>query len=165
MSLLELSQILGNIGEFAGAILLFASLIFVGFQIKQNTASLEENRKYAIAQTYQARTDTYVELMKLRPSDVYGKLGGGPLTDNFDLDKIDELTESEKDKLFSHMGAVMASIDNALLQQSMNLMGSDREAQKKMINSFLPIWNKLDVPIRQAIAIYIDEPGLDESNA
>ncbi len=37
MSWLELSQILGNTGEFVGAILLFVSLVFVGLQIRQNT--------------------------------------------------------------------------------------------------------------------------------
>jgi hypothetical protein len=46
MTLVEWSAILGNFGEFAGAILLFVSLIYVGVQIRQNTkmgtANLEQ---------------------------------------------------------------------------------------------------------------------------
>ncbi|MFT7213859.1 MAG: hypothetical protein ACI9XK_004118 [Granulosicoccus sp.] len=43
MSWLELSQILGNAGEFFGAILLFVSLIFVGMQLRQNTKAVQRS--------------------------------------------------------------------------------------------------------------------------
>jgi hypothetical protein len=42
MSLLELSEILGNFGEFVGAILVGASLIYLAIQVRHNTVSTDE---------------------------------------------------------------------------------------------------------------------------
>ena len=49
MDLMSTAQLLGNFGEFFGALLLVGSLIYVGAQIKQNTAATR-------AQVYQTRT-------------------------------------------------------------------------------------------------------------
>ena len=46
----------GAIGELAGAILLFFSLLYVGFQIQQT-------RKMMFASAAQARSDTLIGLM------------------------------------------------------------------------------------------------------
>ena len=43
MSVLEMSAVLGNFGKFIGALLLFISLIYVGIQIRQNTADSRNN--------------------------------------------------------------------------------------------------------------------------
>ena len=55
MNIFELSELLGNFGEFFGALLLFASLVYVGVQVRQNTA-------VSRAQIYQARADTMQEM-------------------------------------------------------------------------------------------------------
>ena len=49
MDLMSTAQLLGNFGEFFGALLLVGSLLYVGLQIKQNTAATQ-------AQVYQTRT-------------------------------------------------------------------------------------------------------------
>jgi hypothetical protein len=49
MSLLELSQLLGNFGEFFGAILLFASLIYVGIQVRLSNQQTSQANKIAAA--------------------------------------------------------------------------------------------------------------------
>ena len=41
MDYLAIAELLGNIGEFVGSIGVFASLIYVGFQIRQNTIATE----------------------------------------------------------------------------------------------------------------------------
>ncbi len=43
MSALEFSQLLGNYGEFVGAIAIGVTLIYVAVQLKQNTASVKAN--------------------------------------------------------------------------------------------------------------------------
>lgn len=48
MSVLEISAVLGNFGEFIGALLLFISLIYVGIQIRQNTADSRTNTEMSL---------------------------------------------------------------------------------------------------------------------
>ena len=43
MSTLEFSQLLGNYGEFVGAIAIVVTLIYLAVQLKQNTASVKAN--------------------------------------------------------------------------------------------------------------------------
>ena len=60
MSWLELTALLGNLGEFVGAIAVVATLIYLAVQVRSakasldaNTAALEEDRRLALVQTYQ----------------------------------------------------------------------------------------------------------------
>ncbi|MGH8166183.1 MAG: hypothetical protein ACREQ1_03035, partial [Woeseiaceae bacterium] len=48
---------LGAMGELLGAVGVIASLIYLSVQIKQNTRSMDENKRLALAQTYQIRAD------------------------------------------------------------------------------------------------------------
>jgi hypothetical protein len=64
MSLSELSQILGNIGEFVGAIAVVATLFYLAVQVRHskesvdaNTRSLDENRMVQMAVAYQSRVE------------------------------------------------------------------------------------------------------------
>ena len=51
MSIIEL----GALGEFLGSIGVIATLIYLAIQIRQNTHSLDEGRRLAMAQSYEAR--------------------------------------------------------------------------------------------------------------
>ena len=62
------AQMLGNYGEFVGAIAVVVTLVYLASQVRHNTRSLNEGRKLALAQTYQARAALYVD-MTLRKSD------------------------------------------------------------------------------------------------
>ena len=52
MSTLELSQLLGNYGEFFGAIAVVATLGYLVVQIKQNTSALRGTSRLEIANSY-----------------------------------------------------------------------------------------------------------------
>lgn len=61
MSFVELSAVLGNMGEFVGAIAVVVTLFYLAIQVKQskeateaNTNALDEDRNLALVQTYQA---------------------------------------------------------------------------------------------------------------
>ena len=41
MTLLEAAQLLGNVGEFAGAIGVIATLVYLAIQVRQNTATIQ----------------------------------------------------------------------------------------------------------------------------
>ena len=65
------AQLLGNYGEFIGAIAVVVTLIYLALQIRQNTTSINDSRKLALAQTYNQRAVTNYE--------VWVAIGNGPL--------------------------------------------------------------------------------------
>ena len=63
MSFMETAQLLGNLGEFVGAIAVVLTLFYLAVQVRHggrsldaNTRSLDESRRLSMAQTYQFRT-------------------------------------------------------------------------------------------------------------
>lgn len=48
---------LGALGELLGAIGVIITLVYLAVQIKQNTRSMDESKRLALAQTYQMRAD------------------------------------------------------------------------------------------------------------
>ncbi len=54
---------LGALGEFVGAIAVVVTLIYLAVQIRQNTHAMEENKRLALAQTYQMRADALQNMM------------------------------------------------------------------------------------------------------
>jgi hypothetical protein len=64
MTLVETTQMLGNIGEFIGPIAVVLTLFYLAVQVRHsresvdaNTRVLEERRKLAMVQTFQARAE------------------------------------------------------------------------------------------------------------
>ena len=47
---------LGALGEFLGSIAVLATLVYLAMQIRQNTRTMDESKKLALAQTYQMRS-------------------------------------------------------------------------------------------------------------
>ena len=78
MSLLEVTAVIGNLGEFIGAIAVVVTLFYLAVQVRHgkeateaNTRSLEESRKIALVQTYQARAaESAASLRMFVDSDV-----------------------------------------------------------------------------------------------
>ena len=78
MSFTEITAVLGNLGEFIGAIAVVVTLFYLAIQVKQskeateaNTRSLEEGRNLALVQTYQANL--------FRKSDYLMRLSESPM--------------------------------------------------------------------------------------
>lgn len=59
MSIIEL----GALGELLGAIGVMATLIYLAVQVKQNTHSMDESKRLALAQTYQMRADALQDML------------------------------------------------------------------------------------------------------
>lgn len=76
MTLLEVAQILGNFGEFFGAIAVVISLIFVGISVRQNTKALKSSTLHDVKDTIQdvnlawAENDELAEIMHEGLSDL-----------------------------------------------------------------------------------------------
>ncbi len=72
MSIMEL----GALGEFLGSIGVIATLIYLAIQIRQNTHSLDEGRKLALAQTFQSRTEMRLQGSHLMADSERGHIRG-----------------------------------------------------------------------------------------
>ena len=64
MTILEL----GALGELLGSIAVLATLVYLSVQVRQNTRSMEESKKLALAQTYQMRADA-LQMMLVQAAD------------------------------------------------------------------------------------------------
>jgi len=51
MDLMDTAQLLGNFGEFVGAIAVVVTLMYVALQIRQSTRAMDGNRKAVVAQS------------------------------------------------------------------------------------------------------------------
>lgn len=58
MDHLTFAQLLGSYGEFAGAIAVVATLVYLAVQIRQNTRSMEESRRLALVDSYVRRNES-----------------------------------------------------------------------------------------------------------
>ena len=54
MSLMDVAQLLGNLGEFIGAIVIIATLIYLAMQVKQNTNALHAQSRQSVLAGSQA---------------------------------------------------------------------------------------------------------------
>lgn len=71
MDLVTTTQVLGNVGEFIGAIAVVATLFYLALQVREgkkateaNTESLDQSRQVAMAQVLQNRVRTNVEISR-----------------------------------------------------------------------------------------------------
>ena len=51
------AQLLGNYGEFVGAVAVVGTLVYLAAQIRQNTRAMEEGQRMALAENYIARVN------------------------------------------------------------------------------------------------------------
>ena len=57
MSLVEFTELIGNVGEFVGSLTVFATLVYLALQVRHSRDLLEDNRKLAMSQAFQTRSD------------------------------------------------------------------------------------------------------------
>jgi hypothetical protein len=75
MTFIEITTVLGNLGEFIGAIAVVVTLFYLALQVKHskeateaNTRSLEEGRKIALVDAYHARAVETSANMRVEPT-------------------------------------------------------------------------------------------------
>jgi len=138
---------LGALGEFVGSIIVSVSLIVLVFQIRQNTKSVDGNKKALVAQTYQARSDQLFEhsFKIARDSEFCGllnKIGRGK---DVDAAKIDELSSSDRNRLFEFYVAHRVRMDNLVFQYEQGFLTQEsyNSGVKVPITIMKPVWDKL----------------------
>ena len=106
MSLMEIAQLLGNLGEFIGAIVIVITLIYLTTQVKQNTYALHAQSRQAVVSSAQA--------------ELFAMMDNPDLVIN--LLKTESLTPEEHVKLSSWMGAVMRLREFCWLQHQIGVV-------------------------------------------
>ena len=86
MSTLEFSQLLGNYGEFIGAIAIVITLVYLAIQVRQNTRMMR-------ASIRQARSDSAVHLYSVGATSVIAEIREKEL-------RGEALTEVEEERMF-----------------------------------------------------------------
>ena len=86
MSALEFSQLLGNYGEFVGAIAIVITLVYLAIQVRQNTRMMR-------ASIRQARSDNAVHLYSLAATSVVAEIREKE-------SRGEALTEVEEERMF-----------------------------------------------------------------
>ena len=93
MSFMNIAQLLGNLGEFTGAIVIVASLIYLAMQVRQNSEHLAAQSRY---NNYKGRTDlTLAAALNNEIFEAYLKSRNG-----------DELSPAEQLRISFYMRAV-----------------------------------------------------------
>jgi hypothetical protein len=179
MDHLTFAQLLGNYGEFIGAIAVVATLGYLALQVKHskasvdaNTSALDEARRLALAQTYQARAELRIGQLHLDAESEFV----APILDKLELQdwvSNDEvfatLTSVEQRRVRAWLTASQRLFDNYHYQYQQGFI--DHEYWENVIYPGLraAAWNWRHIPntgFRPSFKALVDEAlsePLDES--
>jgi hypothetical protein len=153
---------LGALGEFVGAIAVVATLAYLAIQIRQNTHTMEESKRLALAQTYQMRADALQEmLVRASESEHIGPiitkltLAGYPE----DVASLEVLTPEERGRFRQWQIAQQTHWDNMYYQYQQGYLDDEyyRNSFRERVRRLAPIWAALGVTgSRQSFAAEID---------
>jgi hypothetical protein len=138
----------GAIGELLGAVAVVLTLIYLAKQIRLNTRAMEENRRLALAQTYQIRSDALQEMMvRAADSDHIGpiiiKLTQLGYPEN--VASLDLLTPEERGRFRQWQIAQVTHWDNMYFQYQQGYL--DREYYEdefqRRVRRLTPTWRAL----------------------
>lgn len=155
--MLEVTEILGNLGNFVGAIGVVGSLIYLIAQVRQNreatdanTRALEENRRLALAQTYQQRSAALQEsalFMAGSPEmcDIVWRLGDFAAPNADRGATIASLTPVERMRVWNYFNAHRVRLDNLVFQYQQGFLTEEYYVSgvKGPIRGFAPWWDAL----------------------
>ena len=146
--MMETAQLLGNLGEFAGALIVMGTLVYLALQIK-------EARRALVAQSYQFRTDAVSDLQieLAQNSEILHVLEKAR-----DLEAIDQLDEIERLRLVLVQMAIMNQLENQCFQYLQGFVTSDvAEYTVKSAKGYVPTWEKLGLELRPALAAVLSD--------
>ena len=151
MDLMSTAQLLGNFGEFFGALLLVGSLLYVGAQIKQNTAATR-------AQVYQTRTGQAQDqfLFQIGSPDLI------EIVAQVDLlhpeNTLEHMSDTDRQRYILFQTNQMSRMDNLFFQRQSGFL--DKEYHEDVVEGLIringPLWKNLGMPMRKSFRDEID---------
>ena len=131
---------LGALGEFLGSIGVIATLIYLAVQIRQNTASMSDSRKLAIAQTYHQRAATNYNAMV-----ALGNGPLGPIISKAFAEGIGTLTPEEGSRFSRYCFGIKNWFDNIHFQYGQGYFEPEyyESTFKSGVRLWAPLWNEM----------------------
>jgi len=141
---------LGALGEFIGAIAVVATLAYLAVQIRQNTHTMEEGKRLALAQTYQMRADALQQMLVQASESEYI----GPIITKLTLagypenvESLEILTPEERGRFRQWQIAQQTHWDNMYYQYQQGFLDDEyyRGSFRERVRRLAPIWKALGV--------------------
>ena len=141
---------LGALGELLGSIAVLATLVYLSVQVRQNTRSMDESKKLALAQTYQMRSDA-LQMMLVHAADsehigpIISKLTGAGYPE--DIGALEHLSEVERQRFRLWQIAQETHWDNMFFQYQQGFIDEEyyRDSFRKRVKRLAPTWQALNV--------------------
>ncbi len=118
MSFMDIAQLLGNLGEFIGAIVIVATLIYLAMQVKQNTNALHAQSRQSVV----AGAQTELFAIMDNPDMVINITKEGPLTPQEQVQLQGYLTAAMRLREFSWLQYQNGVIDENLWGTEQNVI-------------------------------------------
>ena len=141
---------LGALGEFLGSIVVLATLVYLSVQIRQNTRSMNEGKKLALAQTYQMRSDV-LQMMLVHAADsehigpIITKLTNSGYPE--DISALKQLTKTEHGRFRQWQIAQQTHWDNMFFQYQQGFIDEEyyRDSFRERVRRLAPTWQALNI--------------------
>ena len=165
MTLIEL----GAVGEFVGAIGVIATLAYLATQIRQNTRSMEDGKRLALAQTYQMRADALQSMMvdaanSEHVGSILVKLTGLGYPEN--VSALAALDEEERGRFRQWQIAQQTHWDNLFYQYQQGFLDTEyyQDAFRTRVRRLAPTWQALGLINGRRSFVREIEELLEEAN-
>ena len=140
----------GSIGELISAIAVVVTLVYLAIQIRQNTHSMEEGRRLALAQTYQIRADALQEmLVRAAESQVIGPLITKLTQLGYpeDVSALDQLSADERGRFRQWQIAQQTHWDNMYFQYQQGYLDEEyyHDSFRERVARLAPTWKALGI--------------------
>ena len=166
MTILELAAL----GEFLGSIAVLATLVYLSVQIRQNTRSMGESKKLALAQTYQMRSDA-LQMMLVHAADseyigpIITKLTGVGYPE--DIGALEHLSKEERGRFRQWQIAQQTHWDNMFFQYQQGFIDDEyyQDSFRERVRRLAPTWKALNVTgARRTFVAEIDNILAEDSS-
>ncbi len=139
---------LGALGELLGAVGVIITLAYLAVQIKQNTRSMNENKRLALAQTYQMRADALQGmLVQAACSESLGPLIVKLATLGYptDLTSLNRITEGERGIFKQWQIAQQTHWDNMFYQYQQGFIDPEyyENEFRVRVRRLAPVWQEM----------------------
>ena len=141
---------LGSLGELISAIAVVVTLWYLAVQIRQNTHAMEENKRLALAQTYQIRADALQSMLVHAADSQYI----GPLITKLtqlgypeDVSALERLSPDERGRFRQWQIAQQTHWDNLYFQYQQGYLDEEyyKDSFRERVARLAPTWRALGI--------------------
>ena len=163
MPFVELSQVLGNLGEFIGSLAVVATLIYLAVQVRYSRDLLEENRRIALGQASQTNAGYRLEMQRYIAQPHIVEIREKVEQDDAryreeNLANFDKLNVAEKIMWRSVQAQWTILVDESLYQSSLGLVADrDREVYERTVKASMRYWDHYEAFVPPRLRSWYDE--------